>query len=725
MHRRTQSKAGLSVPKATTILLTVGLILTSCRGIESIVKQQSQQQQAQQQQQQRSDDIQQQNSNNQNAFNNHQQSAAPVSGSGAQPSAVSASGSQQIGGQQSAQAGARPSSSASMDSMSSYSPSASNANQKPSSSYMESMAAAASNPEQSYQAAFQSVNSALANSGIFGQNSYPSQQAQQGQQQGQQQGANGAQSNLNPVHYFYYPAKDNSQGGNPSSAPNSASASAGPNKQQDMVASSANNQYQAIASYPSYSDQFNSYASPGLASPDAAASSQDPSYLPHPMDQQQAGQLYNQAGQQSQAPMGNGNNQQQQQQSQSQQQQGQQYGGSDLSAYGSNQMQSAPSSISFNGPSSGGQQANQMPSQMGQGGDYLNSHMGGHQQQAGASSAPGQNSYQNSLFNQLASGGDLSTSNFGNNAGGLSSIASYMAPNSQPSNNQQQPGQQQDLFSSGLINGQFNSAASQLAPASIAPPSAQQPSQHAPSSSLFPSTSSLFGSGASQAQTQQQHGGLFGANSYLSPFLTPQQYQQMTGQQLSAMASEQSGAANSLQQQQPLSSPATTISQVASSSKRSLSSWIMPVLALAGLSLLIPTMNSFGPAVGRKKRSIAEERESASNRQQQIQFDSMNGAHQIFKENAIGEYLDRIERYYSIYKNAVENDQCMNKLICEFGDAVRGVTGKGVVLSALEKAAPAWMAGQMHVFKEAAMNTGPSGKEKCKKYVCHGARQQK
>lgn len=78
--------------------------------------------------------------------------------------------------------------------------------------------------------------------------------------------------------------------------------------------------------------------------------------------------------------------------------------------------------------------------------------------------------------------------------------------------------------------------------------------------------------------------------------------------------------------------------------------------------------------------------------------------------------MDKIEKYYSIYKNAVENDDCLNRLICEFGDAVKDVTGKSAVMTVIEKLAPNWMTGKVHLFKEAAMEG--QGKEKCKKYVC-------
>lgn len=125
---------------------------------------------------------------------------------------------------------------------------------------------------------------------------------------------------------------------------------------------------------------------------------------------------------------------------------------------------------------------------------------------------------------------------------------------------------------------------------------------------------------------------------------------------------------------------ATSVAASGSSKRYGIGSFIVPMLALAGLSLLIPTMSNIGTAVGRKKRSI-EDKITSSSRQQQISFDPINGVSQMAKEMSIGEYMDKIERYYSIYKNAVENDDCLNRLICEFGDAVKDITGKSAVVT--------------------------------------------
>jgi hypothetical protein len=730
--RSAQNKSLGRLVLATLMIFAVGASVTN-----AIVKQQQQPSTSSQQQQQRSDDSSQQSG----AYNNHQHQASVSSAlpSGQQQAPGQSAQQQQQQQQQASslqQSSAQSSYGASANGMSSVQPAAASGyanNQKASSGYLDSMAAAASNPEQSYQAAAQSVNMALASSGILNSNNAYNQQpgAGQGQQQQQQSGAgtgSQAASSLNPLHYFYYPAaKESIQG---------------PSKQADAMASSANNQYPSMGSYSSYADQYQAGSYANANGPDMAASSQDASYLPQPMD-----------GQGGQQP----SQQQPLQQQHQQQQPAQNNYNNDLASYASSQIQQqqpAPSqaqggagSISFNGPSSG-------PGSQSQGGqmassavDYMNSHMGGHQQQqASVASGPPAASYQQNgqnMFNQLASGGDLSTSNFGNNAGGMSSIASYMAPNglvnsagnSQPSTH--------DLFGgSGMLGGQFSSAASQLSPASIPPPSSvqqqqqqqQQSQQAGGQSSLF--SSSLFGSQSQQPAGQQQQAGLFGAgsSSYLNSFLTPQQYSQLTGQQIGAMASEHTpmslasaiGAQQQQQQQQaqqaamPAHQAASSLVSSSTSSKRfGLGSFIMPMLALAGLSLLIPTMSNLGTAVGRKKRSLVEEKASASNRQQQIAYEPLvNGPSQLLKEGSIGEYLERIERYYGIYKNAVESDECMSRLICEFGDAVKDIGGKGPVMSVIEHLVPSWMTGKMHLFKEAAMSSKESSKEKCKKYVC-------
>ena len=87
-------------------------------------------------------------------------------------------------------------------------------------------------------------------------------------------------------------------------------------------------------------------------------------------------------------------------------------------------------------------------------------------------------------------------------------------------------------------------------------------------------------------------------------------------------------------------------------------SFIMPMLALAGLSLLIPTVTSL-TASGRKKRSTGD----------------------IAKESAFVQYFDRLERYYSLFKTAHEREECMNRIICELGGAASEARAKSPFFS--------------------------------------------
>ncbi|KAH6940502.1 hypothetical protein HPB50_000523 [Hyalomma asiaticum] len=120
-----------------------------------------------------------------------------------------------------------------------------------------------------------------------------------------------------------------------------------------------------------------------------------------------------------------------------------------------------------------------------------------------------------------------------------------------------------------------------------------------------------------------------------------------------------------------------------------LGSVIMPLLALAGLGLLIPTVTSLS---GKKKRSI----------------DDASRAH-------LGDYAERLERYFKIYRAAVESEECMNRIVCELGDAVSNVRGKSALLTVMEKFAPGWMNNKMGVFKSAALTVDTT---KCSRYKC-------
>lgn len=120
-----------------------------------------------------------------------------------------------------------------------------------------------------------------------------------------------------------------------------------------------------------------------------------------------------------------------------------------------------------------------------------------------------------------------------------------------------------------------------------------------------------------------------------------------------------------------------------------LGSLIMPMLALAGLTMLIPTVTS--NLGSRNKRSTDAQKHPLS---------------------LISEYKDKLERYYSLYRTAVEKEECMNRIICEFGSAVSDVKGKGAVVLVMEKLLPKHMRPKMNVFKAGALSTEIG---KCKK----------
>lgn len=84
-----------------------------------------------------------------------------------------------------------------------------------------------------------------------------------------------------------------------------------------------------------------------------------------------------------------------------------------------------------------------------------------------------------------------------------------------------------------------------------------------------------------------------------------------------------------------------------------LGSVVLPLMALAGLSLLIPTVTSLSTVASRKKRSADD-----------------------LQQPGLDAYLERIDRYYSLYKNAIGREECMNRIICEVGESLSSVRGK-------------------------------------------------
>lgn len=87
---------------------------------------------------------------------------------------------------------------------------------------------------------------------------------------------------------------------------------------------------------------------------------------------------------------------------------------------------------------------------------------------------------------------------------------------------------------------------------------------------------------------------------------------------------------------------ASEVSSITSGLKKyGLSSILMPVLALAGLSLLLPTVTNLGTITTKTKRSI--------------------------EDSSISSYIEKVDSYYKLYNKAMEKEECMNRMICELG----------------------------------------------------------
>jgi len=132
-------------------------------------------------------------------------------------------------------------------------------------------------------------------------------------------------------------------------------------------------------------------------------------------------------------------------------------------------------------------------------------------------------------------------------------------------------------------------------------------------------------------------------------------------------------------------------------SKYGLSTLIMPLMALGALSLLIPTFQSLSTVASRKKRSAE---------------DNLN-----LQQAGLGGYLERIDRYYTLYKNSIERDECINRIICELGDAVSGVRGKDAFFDFVERMMPLSKGNsKVSIFKRSALS---ADNDKCKHFKCH------
>ncbi|KAG9509842.1 hypothetical protein GZH46_01627, partial [Fragariocoptes setiger] len=518
--------------------------------------------------------------------------------------------------------------------------------------YGADQATSASSQSNSYEQAAASVNQALSSSGLLAaQGASYGPQSSAGSGVGTQSGS-GQTSNGGSLFYYYYPPSGNKD----QSGQHGASV-------QPQQSPKFNNDYgQSYGSQSAYGGQdvpglqHTSNSPNGAGMLEASASHPDPSYASaNPGDSQYGptpSQQNGPAGPQSQNSLSSLQDYQPQSQQphsgiQNQPPQGPMNGVGPSGYNPSNSPADLPNGGYSQGPSSlnGGLG-------VGHNGGQSSFGLSPHQSQSSSQQQPHTNGYpSNGPVNDMSAMQSLTN---GLTTSQANAVFGDLTPsfNSMPTSYVSSPGSSESAFGSGSNGGQFN-----------------------------PFATSQSGSGSGSNSPFGNFNPGLGSGSFMSsnPFQGP----------------HHQGHSVSFE-------PTTSPSNTNYNRRYGLGSFIMPMLALAGLSLLIPTMSNIVPSVGRKKRSVG----------------SMGGQNeqQAAKETAISEYIDRIERYYSIYKSAVENDDCLNRLICELGDAVREVRGKSAVVTVIEKVVPTWMVGKMHVFKESALS---SDKEKCKKYVCN------
>ncbi|XP_076326548.1 uncharacterized protein LOC143233778 [Tachypleus tridentatus] len=84
-------------------------------------------------------------------------------------------------------------------------------------------------------------------------------------------------------------------------------------------------------------------------------------------------------------------------------------------------------------------------------------------------------------------------------------------------------------------------------------------------------------------------------------------------------------------------------------------------------------------------------------------------------------YRKKFEKYYSIYRSAVEDENCMNRIICELGSTMSDIKGKTIMINIVDKFVPNWMESKMGVFKMAALSRDGS---QCPKYRVNRNEQQ-
>jgi len=118
---------------------------------------------------------------------------------------------------------------------------------------------------------------------------------------------------------------------------------------------------------------------------------------------------------------------------------------------------------------------------------------------------------------------------------------------------------------------------------------------------------------------------------------------------------------------------------------------ILPLLILGGLLLLLSSL-TFTLTTGRALESEKQE------------------------PTLVDQLHDEIERVFYIYLNAFENEQCLQRTICEMGAYSNDFKGKDFVLGLIEPMVPEGMKGNLAIFKKAAQSGYETGK--CKKFRC-------
>ncbi|KAK8744497.1 hypothetical protein OTU49_000836, partial [Cherax quadricarinatus] len=78
---------------------------------------------------------------------------------------------------------------------------------------------------------------------------------------------------------------------------------------------------------------------------------------------------------------------------------------------------------------------------------------------------------------------------------------------------------------------------------------------------------------------------------------------------------------------------------------------------------------------------------------------------------------DEIERVFYIYLNAIENEECIKRTICEIGVYSKDLKGKDIVLGLIEPLIPEGMKSNLAIFKKAAESGYETGK--CMKFKCN------